>query len=150
MPAQRIELTAQIKAPVDKVYDWFDNHERFGRIWPGKFRRVVDSSDPANPDGLGSVREIRVGPIPVLMIFREEMTVCDRPSLLEYRVVGAAPIKNHLGQIRFREEQGLTLIDYSIEFDSRIPGMGGKIASDLEKQWQQGIQPVIAELEAQV
>jgi hypothetical protein len=43
-----------------------------------------------------------------------------------------------LGRIEFSEEGGQTLINYSIELDSVIPCLTGKILKDLEKQWASG------------
>ena len=63
-------------------------------------------------------------------------------------MIGFGPVKNHLGRIAFSENGGVTAIDYQINFDSRLPLLGPKIASDLASQWEKGIGPVIAELEA--
>lgn len=144
MPRQRIQLHCQIRAPIERVYDFFCDHESFGRIWPGKIRRIRDSSDPNNPNGIGSVRRICIGPI----CFEETHTVCDRPRLIEYKVSRGSPIKNHTGRICFSEKGQETEIHYSIEFDARIPFTGGLIARNLENDWAKGIQPVIRELES--
>jgi carbon monoxide dehydrogenase subunit G len=135
---KKIHLTATVAAPIADVFDCLNDHQQFGEIWPGTARRVKDSTDSGNANGVGSEREIKFGPIPGLMIFREQIITCDKPTLLEYTAVGFAPIKNHLGRIEFTEEGGQTLINYSIELDSVIPCMTGKILKDLEKQWASG------------
>ena len=145
---QKMHLTASVNAPVNAVFDCLNDHEQFGRIWPGVTRRVKDSSDPNNVNGVGSEREIKIGPIPGLMIFREAIIRCEKPHLLEYTAIGKAPIKNHLGHIELKTEQGQTLINYTIELDSVIPGLTGKILKDLKKQWQQGFPTLKSELEA--
>lgn len=144
---KKITLTATVAAPIADVFDCLNDHEQFGEIWPGKTRRVTDSSDLNNPNGVGSEREIRIGPIPGLMIFRERIMTCEKPALLEYTAVGTAPIKNHWGRIELTENGGQTSILYTIQLDSVIPCLTGKILSDLEKQWKSGFPEMKSHLE---
>lgn len=142
MPSQTIVLHADIKAPADLVYDFFCDHESFGRIWPGKTKRIKDSAEAGNPNGLGSMRSITLGPI----VFEETYITCERPRQIQYTVTRGGPIKNHLGTINFIDEGDSTRIDYTIAFDPRIPFTGCLIASSLKRDWRRGIQPIIAEL----
>lgn len=144
---QKIHLSAVVSAPIAEVFDCLNDHEQFGEIWPGATRRVKDSSDSGNVNGVGSQREIKIGPIPGLMIFREEIIICEKPTLIEYTAVGKAPIKNHLGRIELSEEGGKTAINYTIQLDSVIPFMTGKILSGLEKQWASGFPALRERLE---
>ena len=144
MPSQKIRLQCHIKAPVEKVYDFFCDHESFARIWPGKTERIKVSDNPEYPNDVGSIRRITVGPVS----FEETNITVERPSLIEYTITKGGPIKNHLGRIQFSGDSSETHIDYSIEFDAKIPLTGGLIASSLEKDWAKGIPPIIAELEA--
>lgn len=149
MPKHHIQIDDVIDAPLAAVFDFLVDHESFGRIWQGNTRRIKVSNDPDHPNGLGSERQIRIGPIPGLMIFREAITVYDRPNRIEYAIVGMAPIHNHLGVIKLQEnEQGDTVIDYHIAFDCRIPGLGRQLVKDLPAQWRKGIVAVKAELSA--
>lgn len=145
---KKIRLSATVNAPIAAVFDCLNDHEQFGRIWPGQTRRVKDSEQPGNVNGVGSERQVKIGPIPGLMIFREEIVTCDKPHLLEYTVIGPAPIKNHFGRIKLRTENGQTVIDYTIELDSVIPGLTNKILKDLQRQWATGFVALQAELEA--
>lgn len=149
MPKQQIQLTATVQAPREAVFDFLNDHEQFGRIWAGQTRRVKDSSEMNNLNGVGSQREIKLGPIPGLLIFREEIITCQRPELLEYSVVGRGPIKNHLGRIALFTEGKATRIDYRIEFDATVPFTGGAIAADITKQWNSNFPKLAAELEQQ-
>ena len=145
MPAHTVHLSARIAAKPATVYDFFCDHESFGRIWPSKMTRIKDSPDPGLPNGVGSVRLVQIGPIR----FEETHIVCDRPKQIQYKVTRGGPIKNHLGRINFIDENGDTRIDYRIEFDARIPGTGGLIARSLERDWARGIAPIAEELAGQ-
>lgn len=143
MPSQLVQLDARFSANPETVFDFFCDHESFGRIWQGEFSRIRASEEPGNPNGVGSAREIRLG----LMRFEETHTCCERPRLIEYRVTRGSPIKNHVGRIRFiAEPDGSTRVDYTIEFDPKIPFTGGLIARSLKRDWAQGIGPIIKEL----
>lgn len=145
MPSQNVTLHCHIHASPEKVFDFFSDHESFGRIWPGKTTRIKDSDNPHNPNDVGSVRQISLGPIR----FEETQITCQRPHLIEYTVTRGSPIKNHHGRIQIlAADDGGTDIDYLIAFDPKIPCTGGLIANNLRKDWARGIEPIIAELEA--
>lgn len=142
MPQQTVRFEQFFARPREQVFAWFADHEKFGRIWPGRTRRVQASADPAHPNGLGSVREIRSAGL----IFEETVTAFEPPSLIEYRVTRGGPIRNHLGRLRFSEVEGGTRLDYTIEFDPKIPLTGGLIASVLCTSWHRGVQRAIEDL----
>ena len=146
MAQQIIHFKLSINASPEAVFDFFCDHESFGRIWPGQTRRIKESQEPGHPNGVGSVREIRVGPTR----FEETQTVYDRPNRIEYTVTRGSPIKNHLGQIQLSANpNGGTDIDYRITFEPKIPLTGKLIARSLENSWASGIKPIIRELEGQ-
>ena len=142
MPQQTVRFEQFFAAPRDKVFAWFADHDKFGRIWPGKTRRIHESPDPREPNGLGSVREIRSGGL----TFEETVTGFDVPERIEYRITKGGPIKNHRGELRFSEVEGGTRLDYVIEFDPKLPLTGGLIASILCTSFQRGIPRAVEDL----
>jgi len=142
MPQQTVRFEQFFATPRAQVFAWFADHEKFGRIWPGRTRRIQASADPANPNGLGSVREVRSGGL----TFQETITAFDAPARIEYRVTQGGPIRNHLGRMLFTEVSGGTKLDYTIEFDPRIPLTGGLIASVLCASWHRGVQRAVEDL----
>ena len=139
MPQQTVKFEQFFAAPREKVFAWFADHEKFGKIWPGRTRRVQASADGGDPNGLGSVREIRSGG----STFEETITKFEAPSTIEYRITKGGPIKNHLGRLLFSETEGGTKLDYTIEFDPKIPFTGGLIASVLCTAWHRGVNKAI-------
>lgn len=139
MPQQTVKFEQFFAAPREKVFAWFADHEKFGRIWPGRTRRVQDSADGGNPNGLGSVREMHSGG----SVFQETITKFEPNSVIEYRVTQGSPIKNHLGRLVFSDTEGGTRLDYTIEFDPRIPLTGGLIASVLCAAWHRGVHKAV-------
>ena len=142
MPQQKVHFEQFFAAPRAKVFEYFADHERLGRVWPGRFRRSQVSADPAQPNGLGPVREIRSSG----MTFDETITGFDVPSRIEYRITRGGPIKNHVGTMRFSEVPGGTKLEYTIEFDPKVPLTGGLLASVLCTAWHRGVQNAIDDL----
>jgi uncharacterized protein YndB with AHSA1/START domain len=142
MSQQTVRFEQFFAAPRERVFAYFADHEKFGRLWPGRFRRLRQSADAAHPDGLGSVREIRAGG----MRFEETITGFEPISSIEYRITRGGPIKNHVGRLRFTEVPGGTKLDYTIEFDPRLPLTGGLIASVLCTAFSRGVQRAVEDL----
>lgn len=125
MAQHKVRFEQFFAAPRDRVFGYFAALETFSRLWPGRMRRIRDSADAAHADGLGSVREVSGSG----MTFEETITAFEPPQRIEYRVTKGSPIKNHVGRLVFTAVDGGTRLDYTIEFDPKVPLTGGLIAS---------------------
>lgn len=139
MAEQSVRFEQFFAAPREPVFAWFSQHENFGQLFPGRTRRIRASDDPAMPNGLGSVREVRIG----LVRLEETITRYESPSCIEYQVTRGWPVRNHLGRLRFEEVPGGTLLEYTIEFDSRLPLAGSMVAGSLCASWRRGVQRAV-------
>ncbi|HUR40349.1 MAG TPA: SRPBCC family protein [Verrucomicrobiae bacterium] len=145
MPQQTVRFEQFFAAPRERVFAWFADHEQFGLIWPGRTRRIQESADPREPNGLGSVREVATAG----MALEETITGFEPPSCIEYQVTRGGPVKNHRGLLNFTAVDGGTKLDYTIEFDPKIPFTGGLIASVVCTSWHRGVQRAIEGLARQ-
>lgn len=143
MAQHKVVFEEFIAAPRERVFAFFADHEKFGRIWGGKFKRIKDAPG-ADPNGVGSVRRIP-GPGPA---FEETIVTFAPPGLIEYQVTRGSPIKNHIGRIEFHEEAGGTKLRYTIAFEPRIPFTGSLIAGVIRASWCRGLPRVVGELAA--
>lgn len=129
----RLHFLQDFDVPRERVFNFFSEHERLAHIYPGAFKRIVNSSDPRNVNGLGSVRQI----VNLPLVFEETITAFQEPEYIEYKVTGGlVPIKNHVGKMRFITlEGGRSRLDYTIEFDPiyDVPMMGFIIKNLNEK-----------------
>ena len=116
-------------ASIGEVFDYFSDHENVGELFPGETLRIKKGSNPDFPNGLGSVWRITVFPITV----EETITEFIPNKLIEYRISNDAPIRNHLGKMEFSELNGKTVLDYSIEFESKVPYLGKVVKLALEE-----------------
>ena len=103
------------------VWDLYTDHVSWTR-WAGLGTVSLARTGDPPPNGVGCVRAISRGGFKVL----EEVVSFDPPERMTYRVVGGMfPVKDHLGEVVFEEDGGGTLVTWSCEFNSKIPGLGG-------------------------
>lgn len=134
---QKIHILQDFDVPRERVFDFFSQHERLSEIYPGAFKRIVDSRDPSNVNGIGSVRRITNFPV----VLEEEITAFNPPSHLEYRLINDAPVKDHCGTMYFYEldNGSRSRLDYTIVFDGKIPLTGFILKNILERAIGNGI-----------
>ena len=79
MANYKIEIDETFDVPRNRVFALFADHERFGKLLGAPVKRIRDS-DQADPNGLGSIRKIGIGPIGL-----EETVITFEPgTLIEY------------------------------------------------------------------
>lgn len=144
MSKEIIHFIQDYPVPVSKVFAFFSDHNRMGEVYPAFIRRIQDSNDPQNVNGLGSVRLLVTLPA----IFTETITQYTEPSLIEYRISFGSPLKNHIGTMHFTDlGNGTSRLDYTIEFEPRIPYTGFILKNLLEKQVGDAIRELARRLE---
>jgi hypothetical protein len=116
MATQLITINQTFNAPLRQVFATLCDHETFGKICGINMQRVVDGRE--SPNGLGSIREIKIGLLPA---FQETVTKYIENERMEYKITKGSPIKNHLGVLSFSEKGGKTQLHYTIELESKIP-----------------------------
>lgn len=134
MTISTIRMKQEFNAPISQVFSTLSDHETFGKICGIRMIRTTDGADGAN--GLGSVREIKIGILPG---FEETITEFKPDEFIQYKITKGSPIKNHVGELRFSEAAGKTTLDYTIELESKIPLTTGLIAKGLEQGISKGL-----------
>lgn len=143
MSQQQIRQHMRVHAPIERVFAFFADHERFTTLFGARCCRIRDGAGDVN--GLGSVR--RVGPAGPLGM--EETIVGFEPGQrIEYAITRGSPIRNHRGTIDFRDDRGATVIDYVIRFEPKLPFTGALITRALKRAWRRNAPKVLAKLEA--
>ncbi len=138
MAIHKIEIDETFDVPRSRVFALFADHERFGKLLGAPVKRVRDS-DQADPNGVGSIRKIGIGPIGL-----KETVITFEPGLLiEYTITSMSPIRNHLGRIRFEDApDGRTRVLYTISFEDIVPYTGKLVSSALDQGIRKGIKRV--------
>jgi len=138
MPTYTIEIKETFGVSRRKVFALFADHYRFGKMIGAPVKRIRDS-DQADPNGVGSVRRIGIGPLCL-----EETVLCFEPdSLIEYAITSSSLVKNHLGRICFSDTaDGQTMVNYTITFENSVPFSGKVVGTVLEQGLRRGIRKV--------
>ncbi|PXX90391.1 SRPBCC family protein [Marinobacter vulgaris] len=138
MATYTIEIDETFDVPRSRVFALFADHERFGKLLGAPVKRIRDS-DQADPNGVGSIRKIGLGPISI----RETVITFEPGSLIEYTISSMSPIRNHLGRIRFADAAGdRTRVLYTITFEDVVPYTGKWLSSALDRGIRRGIRRV--------
>jgi uncharacterized protein YndB with AHSA1/START domain len=137
MGEQHIKITQLFNAPVNTIFSLLTDHEAFGKVINANIKRVVDSQGE-NKNGLGSVRRVSAFPAPA---FEETVVTFEPNQLMEYRVSRGSPIKNHKGRMEFTGEQGQTRLNYTINFEPKLPFLffGSILKKVIEKSIRDGL-----------
>ncbi|MCR8915121.1 SRPBCC family protein [Marinobacter panjinensis] len=138
MATYTIEIDETFEVPRHRVFALFADHERFGKLLGAPVKRIRDS-DQADPNGVGSIRKIGIGPIGL----KETVITFEPGSLIEYTITSMSPIRNHLGRIRFEDAaNGRTRVQYTISFEDIVPHTGKLVSSALDQAIRKGIRRV--------
>ncbi|GAB4196140.1 MAG: hypothetical protein Tsb002_29280 [Wenzhouxiangellaceae bacterium] len=140
----RVERTLQV--PIDQVFAVLSDHANYHRF-PGirGSRLLRPGTDERN--GVGAVREIRVGP----SVLEEEIILYEPPYKLGYRMIRSRPIKvNHVkGQIDLRPAGDATHAVWESVFEIQIPWLGSWLEQRAGPQFERGFQRTFAAIEQQ-
>lgn len=130
-------MQQRFAAPPERVFAALTDHVAFGKLL-GEDIRIERTGVPA-PNGLGAVRAIHARGLTI----REEVVGWETARAMDYRVIGGAPLQNHLGEIRLVPDGTGVRVDYRIRFDWPwyLGGavVGGLLARSLERQIAAGI-----------
>lgn len=141
MPQQEVHIRETINAPVEKVFGFFADHEKFSHLFGSPCKRIKDGAGDVN--GLGSVRRLGGnGPLS----FDETIVLFEPGRRIDYEVTRGSPIKNHRGTIKFTAAGNRTELDYVVRFDPKIPGTGGLIAGLLGRMWKTNAPKILSRL----
>jgi uncharacterized membrane protein len=134
----RVHVEQDFARPVSEVFEHLAEHENLEPLFGAKIKRVKDGDD-GNRNGVGSVRELRVGP-PFAPTFDETVTEYTPDELIRYRITRGGVIKNHEGVMRFSSRPGGgSHLDYVITFDGKLPLIGTLVQLALGRSVSAGL-----------
>lgn len=140
----QIVMQQQFNAPVSKVFGLLSKHATFDALfWPIKSVRIKDSEDPSNADGLGSIREMGVGPFKMI---REQITLVEPNETIEYAMLKNPLVRHHLGRLEFSEQGGGTTVKYTIELESAPPLVDRMVLAQLKLTASMGLKKLAKNL----
>jgi uncharacterized protein YndB with AHSA1/START domain len=129
MRAHILHVTHDFAKPADAVFAYLSQHENLGEFLNAKVTRLSDGDTDRN--GVGSRRQLKVGPLPP---FEETVTEYVPGRRLGYKITKGSPLKDHWGLMEFSDRPGGGChLDYKIKLASPIPGVAGIVKKTLTK-----------------
>ncbi|HEX7353731.1 MAG TPA: SRPBCC family protein [Mycobacteriales bacterium] len=135
---RRVHVTQEYAASRQQVFAYLSDHENLGPLLGADITRVREGSD--GPNGVGSVRSIKVGPLPP---FEETNVEVVPDALIRYRITKGGVLKDHEGVMTFADTPGGGCrFAWTITFDGKVPGVGAAVAAGLTRSISKGLPAV--------
>lgn len=135
MTFKSMTVVQDFAQPPSAVFAHLANHDNLSALFGLPVRRIREAPDANEPNGLGSVRLLRAGPVKI----EETITRFDRDALIEYRITKGGFMKHHLGTLRFSQAGEGCRVQYTIELQSVFPLITGPILQALERGIRRGL-----------
>jgi len=130
MRANTVHVTYDFAKPPERVFAYLAEHENLGPLFGAKVTRLRDGDD-GERNGVGSARELKVGPLPPFVETVHEFAPHER---ILYRITKGSPLKDHVGLMEFSpRENGGTHFEYRIRIASAIPGLAPIVKAQLQR-----------------
>ncbi len=134
--AREVHVERDFPQPPNVVFAYLSEHENLADVFGAKVKRLASGSD-GERNGVGSRRELRIGPLPP---FEETVTEFVPEEKVEYKITRGSPLKGHVGTMRFSPTpSGGTHLDYRIRIDSAIPGVAAIVHAGLSRNVPRGL-----------
>ena len=136
----RMNVTHTYTSDPKTVFEALSEHENLGPVFGAKITRLSDGDTDRN--GVGSSRKLNIGPLPAIT---ETVVVSEPNTHIEYRITkGGFPLKDHYGVQRLTPtDNGGTKLDYTIAFNTVIPGLAGPVAKQLTATLSKGLPKLV-------
>jgi uncharacterized protein YndB with AHSA1/START domain len=115
--------------PPERIFAHLAEHENLAEVVGANVTRVKDGED-GERNGVGSVRRLRIGPLPP---FEETVTEFVPPERIVYRITRGSPLRGHVGVMSFAPASGGTRFVYDIRLASPVPGLAVLVRSALTR-----------------
>ena len=122
-------FTREIDAPVETVFDVLTDHAGYAKLTPLRKSELERQGD-ADPNGLGAIRVLSALPGPPM---REEIIGYEPPKRFSYKILSGLPVRDHVGTVELRPNDGGTEITYAVKTTPTIPLAGPVFMAILKK-----------------
>lgn len=137
---QRVHVTQDFRHPVEQLFAYLAEHENLATIFGAKVKRLNDGTDGTR-NGVGSAREMKVGPMPPFVETNVEVVPNE---LIRYRITRGGILRNHEGVLRFSSAGAGSSLDWAITFDGKAPGTGALVKAALTRNMSKALKRLAA------
>jgi uncharacterized protein YndB with AHSA1/START domain len=124
--------------PPELIFAHLAEHENLAELFGTKITRLRDGDD-GERNGVGSVRQLRLGLLPP---FEETVTEYVPSERIVYRITKGSPLRGHVGVMSFASAAGGTRFVYDIRLASPVPGLVSLVRAVLTRSITQALAKV--------
>lgn len=136
MRAHHVHVEHRFEKPPERIFAYLSEHENLAEVFGAKVTRLRDGQD-GQRNGVGSVRELRIGPLPP---FEETVTEFVPDRRIVYRITKGSPLRGHVGVMTFDlTPSGGTSFDYDIRLASSVPGLALIVRASLTRSIERSL-----------
>jgi uncharacterized protein YndB with AHSA1/START domain len=136
--AHHVHVEHDFAKPPERIFAHLAEHENLAEVFGAKVVRLRDG-DGDERNGVGSVRQLRIGPLPP---FEETVTEFVIPQRIVYRITKGSPLRGHVGVMTFAPASGGTRFVYDIRLASPVPGLAPLVRAALTRSITQALAKV--------
>ena len=130
MRAHHVHIEHEFAKPPELIFAHLAEHENLAEVFGAKVTRLRDGED-GERNGVGSVRQLRIGPLPP---FEETVTEFVPAERIVYRITKGSPLRGHVGVMEFAPAPGGgTNFVYDIRLAAPIPGLAPLVRASLTR-----------------
>jgi uncharacterized protein YndB with AHSA1/START domain len=127
--AHHVHVEHHFDKPPERVFAYLAEHENLAEMFGAKVKRLRDG-EAGERNGVGSCRQLRIGPLPP---FEETVTEFLAPERIVYRITKGSPLRGHVGTMTFAPLNGGTRFVYDIRLASPVPGLARIVQASLTR-----------------
>ncbi len=140
MRAHHVHIEHDFAKAPERIFAHLAEHENLAEVFGAKVSRLHDGESERN--GVGSVRQLRIGPLPPFEETVDEFVV---PQRIVYRITKGSPLRGHVGVMTFAPTPaGGTRFVYDIRIASPIPGLAPLVTASLTRSISKSLASVEA------
>lgn len=130
MRAHHVHVEHEFAKPPELIFAYLAEHENLAEVFGAKVTRLRDGED-GERNGVGSVRQLRIGPLPP---FEETVTEFVPAKRIVYRITKGSPLRGHVGVMEFAPAPGGgTRFVYDIRLAAPIPELALLVRASLTR-----------------
>ena len=129
MRAYWVHVEHDFAKPPERIFTHLAEHENLAEVFGAKVSRMQDGAD-GDRNGVGSRRELRIGPMPP---FEETVTEFVPFERIVYRITRGGLLRGHIGTMTFVPMDGGTRFIYDIRIAAPVPGLAPLVRTMLTR-----------------
>jgi len=136
--AHHVHIEHDFAKPPERIFAHLAEHENLAEVFGSKVTRLRDG-EGGERNGVGSVRQLQIGPFPP---FEETVTEFVPSERIVYRITKGGPLRGHVGEMSFTPAAGGTHFVYDIRLASPVPGLAVLVRAALTRSITQSLAKV--------